>query len=84
LAYTEPVDLRKSFHGLVGLVKERLAADPLSGTVFVFINRRRTLLKGVSWGVLRKAVKEMEEGPPQLPIRGKLQTTLCCCTQTVW
>jgi len=49
LAYTEPVDLRKSFHGLVGLVKERLAADPLSGTVFVFINRRRTLLKSVYW-----------------------------------
>ena len=49
LAYTEPVDLRKSFYGLVGLVKERLAEDPLSGTLFVFINRRRTLLKSVYW-----------------------------------
>lgn len=49
VAYREPVDLRKSFPGLVGLVKERLAEDPLSGTLFVFINRRGTLLKSVYW-----------------------------------
>jgi transposase len=40
LTYREPVDLRKSFPGLVGLVKAVLAEDPLSGSVFVFINRR--------------------------------------------
>lgn len=49
LAYTEPVDLRKSFIGLVGLVKERLAEDPLSGTLFVFVNKRKTLVKSVYW-----------------------------------
>lgn len=49
LAYREPVDLRRSFQGLVGLVKERLAEDPLSGTVFVFVNKRKTLLKSVYW-----------------------------------
>jgi transposase len=43
------VDLRKSFHGLVGLVKERLAEDPLSGTLFVFVNKRKTLVKSVFW-----------------------------------
>jgi len=45
LAYREPVDLRKSFAGLVGLVKGVLAEDPLSGTVFVFINRRGTAVR---------------------------------------
>jgi hypothetical protein len=30
LAYREPVDLRKPFPGLVGLVKAVLAEDPLS------------------------------------------------------
>ncbi len=45
LAYREPVDLRKSFPGLVGLVKSMLAEDPLLGSVFVFINRRETLIK---------------------------------------
>lgn len=64
LAYTEPVDLRKSFHGLVGLVKERLAEDPLSGTVFVFVNKRKTLLKSVYWDRTRFCLfaKRLERG----------------------
>ena len=49
LAYREPVDLRKSIDGLVGLVKGVLAEDPLSGSVFVFFNRRGNYLKLVVW-----------------------------------
>jgi transposase len=49
LAYREPVDLRRSFPGLVGLGKGVLAEDPLSGSVFVFINRRGTLMKMLYW-----------------------------------
>src|SRR5207247_9849515 len=49
LAYGEPVDLRKSIDGLVGLVKSVLAEDPLSGSLFVFLNRRGTYLKLVYW-----------------------------------
>jgi transposase len=49
LAYREPVDLRKSFPGLIGLVKSVLAEDPLSGSMFVFINRRGTLIKSIYW-----------------------------------
>jgi transposase len=45
LAYTQPVDLRKSINGLVGLVKSVLAEDPLSGSLFVFVNRRGNYLK---------------------------------------
>jgi transposase len=41
LAYREPIDRRKSFTGLVGVVKGVLAEDPLSGTLFVFFNRRQ-------------------------------------------
>jgi len=37
--------MRKSFRGLSGLVREKLRADPLSGHVFCFVNRRRTMLK---------------------------------------
>ena len=40
-----PTDMRKSFNGLSALVKHRLSEDPLSGQLFVFINRRRTQLK---------------------------------------
>ena len=41
----EPVDMRKSFNGLAGEVVTRLEEDPLSGQLFVFMNRRRTLMK---------------------------------------
>jgi len=49
LAYQRPVDMRKSFHGLVALVQGTLHEDVLSGVLFVFLNRRGTYLKGVYW-----------------------------------
>jgi len=49
LAYRHPVDMRKSFTGLVGLVQNALQEDPLSGTLYVFSNRRRNYVKGVFW-----------------------------------
>jgi IS66 Orf2 like protein len=49
LAYSKPVDLRKSIDGLVGLVKSVLAEDPLSGSLFVFVNRRGNVGKLVAW-----------------------------------
>ena len=42
---TYPTDMRKSFDGLSSLVKNHLRDDPLSGRWYVFINRRRTILK---------------------------------------
>ena len=41
----EPVDLRKSFSGLEGLVSQRLGEDLRAGALFVFTNRRHTRLK---------------------------------------
>jgi transposase len=41
--------MRKSFDGLVALVKHTLGEDPLSGTLYVFTNRRRTYVKSVYW-----------------------------------
>ena len=38
---TAPCNLRKSFEGLTNEVRQVLAKDPLSGHVFVFLNRRR-------------------------------------------
>ena len=49
LAYRDPVDMRKQFDGLVGLVQDSVGEDPLSGTVYVFFNRRRNILKAVYW-----------------------------------
>lgn len=49
LAYRQPVDMRKSFDGLVAIVQNTLREDPLSGSLYVFANRRRTYVKGVYW-----------------------------------
>ena len=49
LAYSKPVDLRKSIDGLGGLVKSVLEEDPLSGSLFVFVNRRGKLVKLGMW-----------------------------------
>jgi transposase len=43
--YTEPTDMRKSFDGLSGIVRGEFTADPLDGSLFLFINRRRDRLK---------------------------------------
>jgi len=45
--YTHPTDMRKSFDGLSALVKEKLSEDPLSGQLFVFINRKGNYLKAL-------------------------------------
>ena len=42
---TQPTDMRKSFDGLSALVKHQLEHDPLSGHYFVFVNRRKTMMK---------------------------------------
>jgi transposase len=42
-------DLRKSFDGLAQLVREFLGADPLSGHLFVFRNKRGDRLKLLYW-----------------------------------
>lgn len=41
----EPTDMRKSFEGLSDLAANRMGGDPLSGHLFVFVNRRKTRLK---------------------------------------
>ncbi len=45
LVAVDPADFRKGIDGLCGLCRQVLASDPLSGTVFVFRNRRGTAIK---------------------------------------
>jgi len=42
---TQATDMRKISNGLSVLVKRQLEEDPVSGQLFVFINRRKTQLK---------------------------------------
>lgn len=45
----EPIDMRKGFEGLHGVVAEKLREDPRSGALFAFTNKRRTRLKIIYW-----------------------------------
>jgi transposase len=47
--YGSPCDMRKSFNGLIGLTKNAMKKDPLSGHLFVFVNRRGNYLKALYW-----------------------------------
>lgn len=44
-----PVDGRKGMNALAGLAQTVLAQDPLSGHLFVFLNRRRDGLRVLFW-----------------------------------
>lgn len=47
--YGAPCDMRKSFAGLIGLVKNAMGLDPMSGHLFTFVNRRGNYLKAIYW-----------------------------------
>ena len=41
--------MRKGFEGLSGLVRTQMGSSPTDGSVYIFINRRRTLMKLLVW-----------------------------------
>jgi transposase len=45
----EPADMWKSFDGLAALASGVLGLDPLSGHLFMFINKRRDRVKILYW-----------------------------------
>ena len=63
-----PTDMRKSFHGLSALVRQGLNEDPLDGALYVFVNRRRTLLKALYFEVDGYCIwsKRLERGQFQV------------------
>ena len=47
--YRGAADMRKGFDGLSGIVRGELEADPMDGTLFVFLNRGRDMVKALYW-----------------------------------
>ena len=62
-------DLRKGFDGLSGLIRQTLQADPLDGSVYIFINRRRDRMKLLVWEPSGFVLyyKRLERGTFELP-----------------
>lgn len=67
--YRGECDMRKSFDGLCGIVRNELGRQPGSGEVFVFVNRRRTLIKLLHWqrGGFVLYYKRLEAGTFPMP-----------------
>ena len=69
LAYGKSVDMRKSFNGLIALTRDTLREDPVSGDMYVFVNRSETMMKCLVWdrtGCVLLA-KRLERGKFKIP-----------------
>ena len=67
--YREPTDMRKSFDGLCGLINGQLGQNPMSGDLFIFINKKRNRIKMLRWepGGFVLFYKRLEKGTFELP-----------------
>lgn len=70
--------MRKSFDGLYGIIKSQMALDALNGSVFIFMNRRRTQVKLLLWEGDGFAIyyKRLEQGTFELPVASSSSSTL--------
>lgn len=67
--HRQPIDMRKSFDGLFGIVKNELSMDVRNGGLFMFINLRRNRVKLMYWDNDGIAIwqKRLERGSLQHP-----------------
>ena len=65
----QPVDFRKSFNGLCGVVESVFEMNVLDGHLFLFVNRRRDRIKAMWWesGGLILWYKRLERGTFEIP-----------------
>jgi transposase len=61
--------MRKGFNGMCGLVCNEFKENPLSGDVFIFVNRPRNRIKLLHWQGDGFAIyyKRLEKGTYELP-----------------
>jgi transposase len=66
---TKPIDMRRSFDGLFGLVQSLIHEDPFSGHLFLFRSRRGDFIKILWWDLDGWAIfaKRLEVGTFRFP-----------------
>jgi transposase len=47
--YNKPIDIRKSFNGLSGIVQDKMCRQVVDGSGYIFLNKRRSHLKLLIW-----------------------------------
>ena len=76
--YAGDTDMRKGFDSLCGLVKNQMSFDALNGSIFIFMNRRRTHIKLLLWEGDGFAIyyKRLEKGTYELPAGSSTSSTI--------
>ncbi|MBA3972504.1 MAG: IS66 family insertion sequence element accessory protein TnpB [Bacteroidetes bacterium] len=66
----QPTDMRRGFDSLSGMVSMQLQMSVLSGSVFIFINKKRNQVKLILWegDGLAMYYKRLEKGTYELPV----------------
>lgn len=66
---TQPVDFRKGFDGLTGVVTTALGHNVTDGSLFLFVNRKQDRIKALWWetGGLTLWYRRLEQGTVELP-----------------
>lgn len=74
---TGATDMRKGFDTLCGVVRSQMGRDPLSGEVFIFVNRPRSTIKLLHWesGGLVLYHKRLESGGFERPAYDEQQNS---------
>lgn len=80
--YADVADLRRGYDGLASIVENAMEEDPLSGHIYIFLNRRRNRIKLLYWAIDGFAIwmKRLERGSfelvhPESPDTKRVQIT---------
>ena len=67
---SKPTDMRKSFNSLASIVMEVMEKDVLTGDLFVFFNKTKTMVKILGWEQSGFAIyyKRLEQGSLHLTL----------------
>lgn len=70
--YQGIADMRKSFDGLGGIVRQQMQMNLLAGDVYIFINKRRNQIKLLRWDNDGFCIyhKRLEKGTFEIPLAG--------------
>ena len=87
LLHLPATDMRKSFDGLCGIVRQALGREPTDGSFFVFVNGRRDRVKILHWerDGFELWYRRLEEGTiePLVDAQGQISATLAATELTM-
>ena len=85
---TQPVDFRKGFDGLTGIITTSLDLSVTSGSLILFVNRRQDRIKALWWetGGLTLWYRRLEQGTVELPATqsGQSHVTIDSVELAMW